>query len=60
MVKDVKRLHSCPLMHLTRGEGWFLRIKVVYFYDNLDYLCTFPISVLKGAFQEAFHVLRVI
>lgn len=53
MVKGVKRLHSCPLMHLTYGKGWFLRIRIVSFYDKL-------ISVLKGAFQEAFHVLRVI
>lgn len=46
-------------MHLTYGEGWFLRIKVAYFCDNLDYLSTFPISVLKEAFQETSCVLRV-
>lgn len=57
VVKGVKALHSCALMHLTFGEGWFLSIKVVYFYDNLDYLSTFHISILKGSFQEAFHVL---
>lgn len=58
VVKGVKSLHSCPLINLIYGEGCFPRIKVVY--DNLDYLSTFPISILKGAFQEAFHVLRVI
>lgn len=60
MVKGVKALHSCVLMHVTYGEGWFLSIKVVYFYDDLNYLSTFPISILKGPFQEAFHVFRVI
>lgn len=60
MIKGVRGLHGCPLMHLTYGKGWFLRIKIVYFYDNLEYFSTFPISILKETFQEAFCVLRVI
>lgn len=59
MVKGVKALHSCAVMHLTYGEGWFLRIKIVCFMMTWI-MSAFPISVLKGAFQEAFHVLRVI
>lgn len=56
----VQKVCITHLMHLAYSEGWFLWIKVVYFYDYLDYISTFPISILKEAFQEAFHVLRVI
>jgi len=59
MIKGVRCFHGCPIIRLTCGKGWFLRIAIVYFNDNLEYFYTFPISILKEAFQEAFHVLIV-
>lgn len=54
---SVRGLHGCLPVHPIYGKGWFLRIKTVYFYGTLEYFSTFPISILKEAFQEAFRVL---